>query len=131
MFFILLLGEWVILSVLSCHSENLKQQTSITARLQLSFIWQAKENTSLKCEGSPAQKTQREEGGSVLAPFSVCFFSSPLSLPYANWASQEAGVFVSPGILTLVRGFSFVPFSRAFPFLCLLAPTIWDSFFLS
>ena len=56
MFFILLLGEWVIFSVLSCHSENLKQQTSVIVRLQLSFIWQAKENTSLRCEGRPTQK---------------------------------------------------------------------------
>ena len=29
--------------------------------LQLSFIWQAKENTSLRHEGRPTQKTQREE----------------------------------------------------------------------
>ena len=77
MFFILLLGEWVIFSVLSCHSENLKQQTSVIVRLQLSFIWQAKENTSLKCEGRPAQKTQREEGGSILAPFFLYVFSPP------------------------------------------------------
>ena len=61
MFFILLLGEWVIFSVLSCHSENLKQQTGVIVRLQLSFIWQAKENTSLRCEGGLTQKTQREE----------------------------------------------------------------------
>ena len=33
--------------------------------LQLSFIWQAKENTSLRYEGGPPpsiQRTQREEG---------------------------------------------------------------------
>ena len=29
--------------------------------LQLSFIWQAKENTSLRYEGGPTQKMQREE----------------------------------------------------------------------
>ena len=44
--------------------------------------------------------------------------------------SQEGGVFVSPEVLTLVHGFSFVPFLQAFPFLCLLATTILDSFSL-
>ena len=39
-------------------------------------------------------------------------------------------MFVSPEVLTPVRGFSFVPFSRAFPFLYLLATTILDSFLL-
>ena len=29
--------------------------------LQLNFIWQAKENTSSRCEGRPTQKMQREE----------------------------------------------------------------------
>ena len=48
MFFILLVGQWVSSSVLSRHSENLKQQTSVTARLQLSFIWQAKEKYILE-----------------------------------------------------------------------------------
>ena len=53
-----------------------------------------------------------------------------MSLPYANRAGQEGGVFVLPEILTPVHGFSFIPFSQAFPFLCLLATTILDSFFL-
>ena len=39
-------------------------------------------------------------------------------------------MFVSPEVLTLVRGFSFVLFSQASPFLFLLAPAILDSFFL-
>ena len=112
--------EWVISSVLSHHSKNLKQRTSVTAPSQLSFIGQANENTSSRCEGRPAQKTQREEGGPILAPLFICFFSSSphpdLSLPCANWASQEVGVLVSPEVLTPARGFSFVPFSRAFPF---------------
>ena len=33
--------------------------------LQLSFIWQAKENTSSRCEGGPIQKAQREESSSI------------------------------------------------------------------
>ena len=100
--------------------------------LQFSFIWQAKENTSLKCEGRLTQKTQkrkkiREAGGSILAPLFICFFLLPtpssLSLPYVNWASQA---FVSPEVLEP----SFVLFVQAFSFLCLLATTILDSFFL-
>ena len=54
----------------------------------------------------------------------------PLGLPYANWVSQEVGVFVSPEVLTGIRGFSFVPFLQTFPFLCLLGTAILDSFFL-
>ena len=50
------LGECVISSVLSHHSKNLKQWTSVTARLQLSFIWQAKENTFSRCQGGPTPK---------------------------------------------------------------------------
>lgn len=46
----------------------------------------------------------------------VCFVSSPLSRPYANWASQEGGVFVSPDVLIPICRFSFVLFLWAFPF---------------
>ena len=49
-------GECVISSVLSHRSKNLKWQTSVTALLQISFIWQAKENTFLRREGGPTQK---------------------------------------------------------------------------
>ena len=34
----------------------------------------------------------REEGGSTLAPLSICFFLLPPSLPYADWARQERGM---------------------------------------
>ena len=69
-----------------------KLWTSVTAWLQLSFIWQAKENASLRHEGGPTQKKQREERDSVLAPLFM-FFLLPLSLPYVNWASQESCLF--------------------------------------
>ena len=49
-------GDCVISSVLSCYSKNLKRWTSVTAQFQLSFIWQAKENTSLRCDGRLTQK---------------------------------------------------------------------------
>ena len=51
-----------------------------------------------------------------------------LSLSYVNWARD---LFISPVVLTLVLRFSFVPFSRAFSFLCLLATAILASFFHS
>ena len=49
-------GECVISSVLSRRSKNLKQWTSVTAQLQLRFIWQVKENTSSRREDGPTQK---------------------------------------------------------------------------
>ena len=48
-------------------------------------------------------------------PLFINFVSYALSLPSANWASQEGGMFVSPEVLTPVCGFSFVPFLRVFP----------------
>ena len=54
----------------------------------------------------------------------------PLSLLYANLTGHKGVVFVSPEVLTLAHGFCFVSFLQAFPFLCLLATAILDSFFL-
>ena len=59
----------------------------------------------------------------------VCLLFT-LSLPYANWVSQEGGLFVWPELLSPVGRYSFVPFLQAFPFLCLLATAFLDSFFL-
>ena len=85
-------GQCVISLVLSCRSKNLKQWTSVTTRLQLTFIWQAKENTTSRRVGRPTQ-SGREERSSILAPLFICFFLLPLSLPYVNWASQEGCLF--------------------------------------
>ena len=85
-------GEFVISSVLSRCIKNLKRTYGPV--LQLSFIWQAKINTSLRHEVRPTQKTQRE--GRTLAQFwllFLCVFLLPLSLPYVNWASQEGCLF--------------------------------------
>ena len=121
-------GEFVISSVLSHCSKTLRPRVDQC----YSSVWQAKENTSLKCEGRPTQKTQktekiREAGGSILAPLFICFFLLPTpsapSLPYVNWANQA---FASPEVLEP----SFVLFVQAFSFLCLLATTILDFFFL-
>ena len=107
---------WGSVSFPLCHrSKDLKWQTSVTDQLQLSFIWRAKDSIPWRHNLS-------------WFPLFICFVSSPLSLPYANWASQEGGVFVPPKVFTLVCGFSFVLFSQAFPFLCFLATAILDSF---
>ena len=78
--------ECVIFLVLSCHSKNLKQQTSVTDQLQLSFIWQAKENTFSRHEGNTKEVKRREAQFCLLCLYA---FSPPLSLPYVKWASQE------------------------------------------
>ena len=62
----------VISLVLSHHSKDLKQQTSVTPQLQLSFIWQAKENKSSRYEDG---LTKRREGLNF-GPSLYMFFSS-------------------------------------------------------
>ena len=62
--------------------------------LQLSFIWQAKENASWRHEGWLTQKFQREERPE--AQFWLLFlwvFLLPLNLPRLNWAGQEGCLF--------------------------------------
>ena len=77
------LRECVISSVLSCHSKTLKQLINqcYSSVLQLSFIWQAKENTSSRHEGGPTQKTRREEKPEaqfcLLFSYIYIFFSPP------------------------------------------------------
>ena len=81
-------GECVISLVLS-PQQRLKWQTCLTARLQLCFIWQAKDSTSLRREGGLTQKGERLNLGSSFYMFCLL----PLSLPYVNWASQEGCLF--------------------------------------
>ena len=62
--------------------------------LQLSFIWQAKENASSRHEGGLFQKIQREKRPVVqFWLLFIYFFSPPLSLPFVNWASKEGYLF--------------------------------------
>ena len=101
--------------------------SSVTAQ---GFIWQAKDSMPSRCVcvwgGYPKGEA------SICLGFLLFYVSllPTLSLPHANWVSQEGGMFVAPEVLTLVHGFSFVLFSQAFLYLCLLATTIWNSFFL-
>ena len=83
-------GECVISSVLSSHSKNLKRQNDqcYSSMLQLSFIWQAKENTSSRQQSKPIQKMWREERRSPQlnfgSSFYMFFFLLHLSLLYVN-----------------------------------------------
>ena len=80
-------GEFVISLVLFCHSKNLKWQTDqyYSCMLQLSFIWQAKKNTSLWHEGVPTWKKQKEEKppGQFWLLFLYVFFFFFFLLPQA------------------------------------------------
>ena len=81
-----------ICNFLGSVSLQQKFEAMVGPVLQLSFIWQAKENTSLRCEVRPTQKTQGEAPSSIWLLF-LCFFLHPLSLPYVKWASQEGSLF--------------------------------------
>ena len=115
--------------VLSCRSQDLKWWASVTAWLQPRVLFgKQRQVQPFFCMrvGQPQRRGLSRLGFLLLC---VCLLPA-LSLPYANWPGQEGGVFVSHEVLTSACGFSFVPFSRAFSFLWLLATTILDSFFL-
>ena len=75
----------VISSVLSLHNKDSKQQTSVAAWLQLSFIRQAKDSTPSRHEGRPHIKRERFSLGFSFYMFCLL----PLSLPCVNWGSQQ------------------------------------------
>ena len=120
--------ECVISSVLSHCSKNLKWLSSVKAWLQLSFIWQAKENASSRHEGGPTQKRHVAQFWLLFLYF--FFFSLlPLSLTCVNCASQEGCLFHLKFSLWSLDLPLFY-FCGLFSFLCLLAITTLDSFFL-
>ena len=55
-----MLGEYVISSILSRCNKDLELRTSVTARLQLSFIWQAWDSTPSRHEGRLTQKGEAQ-----------------------------------------------------------------------
>ena len=113
-------------SVLSHCSKYLKQWTSVTARLQLRVLFGRQRIVHPRGVRAGIPKGE----ASICLGFlllHVCLLST-LSLPHANWTSQEGGMFVSPEVLTLVHGFSFFLLSQAFLYLCLLATAILDTF---
>ena len=64
---------------LPLRNKNLKWWTSVTAQLQLSSIWQAKDTTPSRPEGKPTPKDvkRREERGSILAPLIYMYIETP------------------------------------------------------
>ena len=126
-------GECVISSLLSRHSKDLKWQTSVTARLQLSFFWQAKESILPMREGGLTPKARPR---SVLASSFYTFVSSPPLEPALckfDWPRRACVCFTwsSP---FFPYGFSFVLmfffFCAGYSLFCLLATVILDSVFL-
>ena len=92
--------------------------------LQLSFIQKIAGNYILEVSGNDDPKTRREERAVWL--LFLCF-SSPLGLPYVNWASQECCLFylrssLRSSDLPLIFLCSIFAGS-SLP--CLLATTIW------
>lgn len=122
-----ILKKCVTSSVLSHGRKTLKWQTSVTALLQLTFIQQAKDSTPSRYEGGPPLK---EKPPYILASSFYTFVSStPWAYPMQIWLAKKGMYLFHLKLSLWVHGFSFVPFSGAYPFLCSLATTILDSFF--
>ena len=146
---VMLLGEFVISSVLSRCNKNLKQRTDqryspqkdqgdrpwtdqcYDSVLQLNFIQKVKEKTSSRHEGMLTQKTQREER--PLAQFWLLFlyvFPPPPGSALCN-LGQPGGLFVLPEVLIPVLRPPFVLFSWAFPSLVFQPLPFWTPFYYS
>ena len=82
----------------------------------------AKDSTPSRSEGRPTPKERPQSG---LASFPTSLLPRFSALCKLGWPRR--GQVVSSEVFTPVCGFSFVPFSWVFPFLCLLATTILGS----
>ena len=83
----------------------------------------------LRREGQP---TPKERPQPILAPsfYMLCLPLPEHALRKVGLARRAVVFHLRVSLFRCEVGFSFVPFSRAFPFLCLLATAILDSFFL-
>ena len=115
-----MLRECVISLVLSHHSKKIEgMDQCYSYMLQLSFIWQAKENTSTSHEGDWPKRWE-EKHPAQFWPLFLCFFFFffllPLNLPCINWASKESCLFyLRPSLWSL--NLPLLYFHRLFPFL--------------
>ena len=119
-----MLGKCVISSVLSCHSKDLKWCTRVTAQ-----FYSAKQR-KVHPWGMRAGWPQRQGVNPSWLPLFICFVSSPLSLPYANWASQEGGMFCFTWSSHYGPRIFFCSIFVGFSLSLSLATTILDSFLL-
>ena len=113
-----LLGECIISQVLSYHTKDLKWRTSVTAQLQLWVLFG--KQRIVPPRGVRAGWLQRKDLNLSWLPLFMFCLPPNWACPVQIGLATGRGMFVSPEVLTLVHGFSFVPFSQAFPFLCLL-----------
>ena len=98
----------------------LQKEFEVTDRsvLQLSIIWQAKENTFWRHEGGPAQKPEENRSPRLYFDSSLYLvFLLLLSLPSGNWISQEGFCF-TPGPHSSPQAF-FCSIFAGFSLLCL------------
>ena len=113
-----MLGECVTSLVLSSCCKYLKWWTSVTAGFQLRVLFS--KQTKVYPPGRRAcQPLRRGILSSSWHPLFISF--SILPAPVLCKLSWPGGLSVSSEVLTPVPGFSFVPFSWAFPFLCLFS----------
>ena len=118
-------GQFVISSVLSCHSKNLKQWVDWCHTLIL-FVNQRKIHPQGVRVGWTKRSKEKPEAQFWL--LFCMFFLLPLNLSNVNWASQESCLFhmrflIGPWtfLCSIFEGFSLLRF---------LATTILGSFFL-
>ena len=112
--------ECVISSILSHHSKDLKQQTSVTAQLQL----RTKDSSLWRYEGG---RTAKERPQAILAPSFLRFCLPHIPNPTPQLPLCKLGLARKGACLFHLRfslqsmDISFVPFLWASPILCLLA----------
>ena len=89
---IILLGEFVISSVMSHCSKSMKWLAD-GCDSSILFGKQRKTHPWGLRAGSPKRGEEKRGLRLNFGSFFTCFFLLPLSLPYVNWASQEAVCF--------------------------------------
>ena len=118
-------GEFVISSVLSHCSKNLKWWTD-QCYSSILFGKQRKIHTWSLRTGRPKRSEERSPG-LILAPLFIFFFLLPLSLSYINLASQEGCLFHLRFSLQSLDLPLFY-FHGLFPFFAFWPPPLWTPF---
>ena len=126
LFIYLMSGECVISLVLSCCNKDLKLQTSVVAWLWLRVLFSKQRIVHLG-----GMRVSDPKGEAVLAPsfYKFCFLPPEPAQCKLGLARKGACLF---HLRFSLRSADFLLFchSQNFPFLCLSATAILDSFFL-